>query len=217
MMVPVLPVPFEIGGTYYLPMGDAENVTIPCPVCAGTCRLTVILGDGEHVSVPCEGCDKGFNSPRGTTTEWQHNPRVKPFTIASVVSFDKTFGEPRWYVESVEGERVNLNDLFLLESVAMAVAITRADERKEQVMRSFQSKKKGVGRAGWSVLYHRNTIKDLEKRLAWHQEQVQSVKEPGVLLLALRQFLILRRAADEDDALRDRLEQQLDNPTLENR
>lgn len=36
-------------------------------------------------------------------------------------------------------------------------------------------------------------------------------------LLALRQFLILRRAADEDDALRERLEQQLDNPTLEDR
>ena len=36
-------------------------------------------------------------------------------------------------------------------------------------------------------------------------------------LLALRQFLILRRAADDDDALRDRLEQQLDNPILENR
>ena len=36
-------------------------------------------------------------------------------------------------------------------------------------------------------------------------------------LLALRQFLILRRAANDDDALRDRLEQQLDNPTLEDR
>jgi hypothetical protein len=36
-------------------------------------------------------------------------------------------------------------------------------------------------------------------------------------LLALRQFLILRRAADEDDALRERLEQQLDNPILEDR
>ena len=33
-------------------------------------------------------------------------------------------------------------------------------------------------------------------------------------LLALRQFLILRRAADDDDALRDRLEQPLDHPTL---
>ena len=36
-------------------------------------------------------------------------------------------------------------------------------------------------------------------------------------LLALRQFLIQRRAAEGDDALRDRLEQQLDNPTLEDR
>jgi hypothetical protein len=36
-------------------------------------------------------------------------------------------------------------------------------------------------------------------------------------LLALRQFLILRRAADDDDALRDRLEYELDHPTLENR
>ena len=35
-------------------------------------------------------------------------------------------------------------------------------------------------------------------------------------LLALRQFLILRRAANDDDALRDRLEYELDNP-LENR
>ena len=36
-------------------------------------------------------------------------------------------------------------------------------------------------------------------------------------LLALRQFLILRRAADDDDALRERLEYELDHPTLENR
>ena len=36
-------------------------------------------------------------------------------------------------------------------------------------------------------------------------------------LLALRQVLILRRAADDDDALRDRLAQQLDHPILEDR
>ena len=36
-------------------------------------------------------------------------------------------------------------------------------------------------------------------------------------LLALRQFLIMRREADGDDALRDRLAQQLDHPTLEDR
>ena len=36
-------------------------------------------------------------------------------------------------------------------------------------------------------------------------------------LLALRNFLILRRAAEEDDDLRERLENEMDNPFYEER
>jgi hypothetical protein len=46
--------PFTIGQAMWMAIGDAEQVTKPCPVCNGDKAVTIILGTGEHVSVLCD-------------------------------------------------------------------------------------------------------------------------------------------------------------------
>lgn len=163
--------PFAIGDTYWRASGNARQVEMPCPVCAGKCRITAILGDGEHVSVPCDGCGLGYEGPRGYVAEWEQEPKAVRFVIESIHSMHNN----EWQLLSEAGEHSGFLELFATEAEALAKATENAAAIHERVMASHCAKRKPE-KVGWTVRYHRRKIAELKKSLAWHEEKVQAVK-----------------------------------------
>ena len=124
--------PFNIGDTYYLPHHNLTQVTVPCPTCYGTLKVTMILGNGEHVDVVCEGCGKGHEEPRGYIKEYSYEPFVSKFTIAGIHSMYS--GE--WTLKSTVGETANLTQLYTQHTEALAEAVRYMEQVKDQNMRS---------------------------------------------------------------------------------
>lgn len=168
-MTAALETPFTIGQQMWLAVGDTENVKVTCPVCAGALGVTVTLGSGEQVGVMCDACGLGFDGPRGYITEWEHRPRAVPFVIASV----KSFRDGKWEVLSTEGWSY-FHKLHQTEAEALAAAQQQAAQQHENNMLSRQRQKSSVRRLTWSVRYHNDCIKDLQRQIDWHQARVMS-------------------------------------------
>ena len=160
--------PFEIGETYWAPIGSPEKMTIPCPVCFGQLAVTVVLGDGERVGVPCEACGKGFDGPQGTIEVWEHTPSARRFVIDRV----KSMWDDRWTVESEDGQTRDFSELHETEAEAFAVAVEHVRMQHERNMRTYQRRRRDVANATWSIRYHREQIKDLERQIAWHTGRI---------------------------------------------
>lgn len=169
-MAETFALPFTIGQLLWMPMGDAHKAQLPCPVCDGALAVTVILGSGERIGVPCDACGIGFDGPRGFIEEYEHDPKAIPFVIASVESFHNN----EWRLRSETGAWHEFTDLYATEGEALDVAVKRAADQHERNMQSRQHKRKSTARQAWSVRYHRDCIKDLERQLAWHTARISA-------------------------------------------
>ena len=162
-----LELPFQIGQTLWMARTYPEKVTVPCPVCQGTMAVVVLCGD-ERFAVPCEGCGLGFNGPQGTITEYDHSPAAVAFTIAEVTSMH----QGRWSLCSSTGDHAQFDDLYATEAEAMAASVVTCAENHERNMQTRQYRRKNAKQATWSVRYHRDQIKELERQIAWHQSRL---------------------------------------------
>ncbi len=167
--------PFEIGQRLFAPRTRATAVTRPCPACLGQKVVTIIYGDGEHVQMRCEACGTGFDEPRGVVSEYELEPQADEFVIASVESLYNG----NWRVNSTTGAAEDFKDLCETEEQALEVSRTKCSDQYDRNMASRLHKRKSQGsRLGWSVAYHRQCIRDLERQLEWHRSRV-SAKGPA--------------------------------------
>lgn len=165
--------PFTVGTTYYKPINQPENVRIPCPVCNGNKCVTIILGTGEHLDVPCEACGIGFHVSRGFIEEYQYTPRTVPFTLASI----EGYAYDEWTLKSELGEQSYGSSLFEHEADALAAAHKQADEQQANNARAYSQTKSSAKKMTWSVRYHRSCIKDLERKIAYHNGAIAAQKK----------------------------------------
>ena len=165
-----LSLPFMFGVTYWLPVGDPQKVTRPCPVCAGDRAITVILGTGERIGVPCEACGNDYDGPHGVIEEWEHKPGAVPFVPATVESLY----DHRWSLRSTDGAVADWDELRATEAEALAEATKRAAAAHEHNMAMSQHKKANAKEHGWSIRYHRECIARLEREIGWHREKIEA-------------------------------------------
>ncbi len=164
----MLDTPFEIGQEYWMPLSTPREVTVPCPICAGQRHVTVILGDGEHVSVDCDGCGSGFAGPKGTITEWDQTPGAVSFVIGYVESLYSN----RWTLKSRDGKTSDFADLCTTEAEAVACSMKRCADQQEHNLMQGRHRRRGLSKAAWTIRYHRQCIRDLERQLVWHRAKV---------------------------------------------
>lgn len=168
--------PFEIGDVYWRAIGTPRQETVPCPVCAGNRRFDVILGSGEQLSVECDGCGAGYEGPRGVINEWRTQPVAQRFEIASIESYRMAhdgFTE-EWRVRSKEGDSAYLADLHATEDEAFAAAAKEAQAIEERNLAARKRKRRDTSKAGWTVRYHREQIKGLERQIARHRGKIEA-------------------------------------------
>ena len=162
-----LTIPFAIGETYWLPSHSPRHVMEACPVCAGAKVVTVLAPDVKFV-VACDACGLGYQGSQGVVGVYHYDPHAEPFTIAKVVRMD----DQGWSVESTTGQYAAFKALCATEDDALAVSEAAYLAQEEHNMRQRDHRRKGVSKATWTVRYHTDAIKKLERELAYHRSKV---------------------------------------------
>ena len=163
----VLTMPFTIGNTYWLPSHSPRHVMEACPVCVGA-KIVTVLAPEEKFVVECDACGLGYQGPQGVVSVYHYDPRAVPFTIAKVVRMD----DQGWSVESTEGQYAVFKTLCATEEEALIVSKAAYAAQEEHNMRQRDHRRKGVSKATWTVRYHTDAIKKLERELAYHRGKV---------------------------------------------
>lgn len=170
MTVMPITLPFSIGDALWLPRTNPQKVTLPCPACKGERVVTVIYGGDERVQVDCEACGLGFNNSRGIVEEYDLTPAAEPFVIVAVDSLY----DDKWRVRSTAGHVTDFHLLRATEAEALADSTRLCEAQHERNMQSRQHKRKSMARATWSIKYHRDNIKDLERQISWHTARINA-------------------------------------------
>ena len=163
--------PFEIGRTYWLPSHSPRHVIESCPVCAGSKFVTVLAADEKFV-VECDACGLGYQGPQGVVGVYHYDPHADPFVIARVVRVE---GD-EWTVESMAGMQAEFGRLCETQPEALAKSQAACLAQAEHNMRQRDHRRKGVKKAAWTVRYHTDAIKKLERELAYHRGKVGLLK-----------------------------------------
>lgn len=166
-MAHTLVAPFTIGDTYWLPSTSPRHEIEPCPVCAGTKFVTVLAG-AERFVVECDVCGLGYHGPQGTVGIYHYDPHAEAFTVASVVSMR----DGEWTVKSTTGTEAVFHRLCATEAEALMQSKAAYLAQEDHNMRQRGHRRKGVSKATWTVQYHRNAIKKLERELAYHRGKI---------------------------------------------
>lgn len=168
--------PVILGQAVFLVRAGAwHQKHVPCPVCFGKRSVIVILGNETSETVLCDYCVKGFEGPSGTVIEYGAESRVETHIVSGF-----HYGRDGWeiFLERGHCERMIEGNLFFDKESAEARRIFLHAECKKQSQADFESQFESARRKiTWTAGYHRNQIRDLEKKIAWHVAKLSTYKE----------------------------------------
>ena len=151
---------------------ENSRKTVPCCVCFGKLRVTLILGNGESVELPCDYCGKGFDGPTGTEVVYELECSAEPFVVARVETSTTEEGAERRYMSTAHHSNDGAR-LFATEAEAIACAealVAKALEEKRTRTEHIKSDAKKS--FSWNAGYHMRQAKDHERQAAYHRERV---------------------------------------------
>jgi hypothetical protein len=174
-MIPEPPV--TLGQTVFIAWAHAYAQThVVCPICAGNKSVVLILGSGEHVDVACQGCEHGYEGPRGTVVQYTADSGVRSGAVTGL-----SYERDDWHIV-VGHDHVTVSDdvLFLWAEAAEARRVVLHAAAEAQAQRNFESQFKTKRKDhGWTVRYHRERIADLRRQLAWHEGKLAAKHDPA--------------------------------------
>ena len=161
---------YKIGDRAWLPFAETREITMTCPVCAGTKVVTLTLGSGDTATLPCDFCGKGFEGPQGYIKEWQYVSGAEELAVTQIDAHETTKGVE---IEYHFGSRYAREDgIFSTRQEAEAASqkIVEAAERKE-AMRAKHIKAHQAQNYSWNAGYHMREAAKAEKKAAYHREK----------------------------------------------
>jgi len=161
-------------------------VLVPCSVCAGTRKVTLILGNGDKVELACDYCGKGnCGIPTGYETEYQPVNEPKAITIDGIEIQLTSKGEKVEYWVGSGG----CHHIYYDENVFAEYqdALKRGKELKQEWLDAERKQTdwmKGDVRKSfaWNAGYHLREAKRLRREIGYHEERAklcQAKKERG--------------------------------------
>lgn len=163
----------NIGDKVWIAWGTSSaRVEGPCPTCFGRKWVHIVQGDGELWAVKCGECSRGCTPPTGIGTH--HEARVG-VVEGEVVGIEKFADEFRYSYSPHVHERIGI---FETEEEAKAAAEARLPEyvaHREKIDAQIEHDR--WDSSTWSLGYHRKNIKDAKRRIAYHEEQIEKLKE----------------------------------------
>lgn len=164
---------FNIGDEVFHVQSSCHYGTkVPCTICFGKLKVTVILGNDERVETECGYCSTGIDPPSGQSTTWAPHAHIVSGPITGV-----THEYDGWKYQA-GGYSVREYDLFITREEAVPVmeaALKEASERKKAYDRDHfvNATKKQT----WSAGYHRNQIESHERQINWHRMRLCMIEE----------------------------------------
>ena len=162
--------PFQIGQTVFVPLaGIGEGQWVTCPMCAGSCRVTVVTADGAHHPAPCGDCSLG--QAAGRVIEYHVTSRVAEATVTGI-----SLRSGQWEIDTTASSGLDPSSVFADRDAAEARRVEMHAEqeasRQRQREASFCS---GRERAAWSLSYHRRAAKDAREKLEYHESKIREL------------------------------------------
>jgi hypothetical protein len=165
--------PFEFGQTVFVVRADSHlQRDVPCPVCYGKLRVTVILGNDEQVSIECDYCTHGIgNRPSGTCHAWGPYSSVTETTVTGMVRKDGG-----WRIETpVYSPDTHLIFANRDEAEAQRV-ILHAKAEKDAEAQAWACAQHARKKLAWHVGYHNSQLRRAQFDVEWHGRKVQQLK-----------------------------------------
>ena len=160
--------PFEFGQVVFIARASShDRQEIPCPVCYGKRRVTVILGNDEQVSIECEYCSHGCNPASGRASEWKPWSSVVETTVTGI-----KLEHGKWCIECAAyvGSDAEIFTTREAAEEARIVMFAAAIERAQACNHSM--KYNGRKRLSWHVGYHRAAVRRAQHDLEYHGRKV---------------------------------------------
>ena len=160
---------FNVGDRPWLTHVGTEQVTKPCPVCATTKQVTLILGTGEQVILPCEYCGKGYEAPTGYKSEYEFSSRAEQSRIIEIritQTDDVSTTEYLFFGHRLakEAECFSTQDEALVECEKLCAKL-----HEEEMTKAVHIKKNQAKNYSWNAGYHLREAKREEESAASHR------------------------------------------------
>ena len=164
---------FNIGDeVFFVRSSCSYGTKVPCTICFGKRKVTVILGNDEHIESECGYCSPGMEPPSGYSTTWMPHASVEAGAITGV---RRDYGGWKY---DVGGYTVCQYELFTTREEAtpvMEAKLNEETEREQAYERDHfvNATKKQI----WSTGYHRGQIASHERSINWHKMRLCMIKD----------------------------------------
>ena len=159
-----------------------KEVNVPCPVCFGKKRVTLILGDDSEVSIACDHCGRGWVGPRDYVIE--HQPIMGPVHVCITAIKREETSEGTKVEYRVGPDRSystpNLEDLFATEAEAQARCdVLAAELTAKEECRVRKPNGYVLAQYAWSAGHHTAAAADARRSIEYHERMAIMCKERG--------------------------------------
>ena len=157
---------FNIGDRGWRVYAGQTGVQVPCIVCNGKKHITFIDGFGEGVTLECDYCSSGYGPPSGFNTQYEYKAVVEPVFIENISKdSDGTF------------EYNYTQDIYKTKEEAELAGQKLVKKYEEEQEKKLKYKKENPNKSwGWHIGYHRNNIKEAERKIEYHSEKLGLAK-----------------------------------------
>ncbi len=146
---------------------------VPCTVCFGKRKVTVILGNEERVDTECGHCAPGIERPSGLSTTWGPSASIVEGTITGIRN---DYGS--WKYEVGGGRNLSEYELFSSREEAEPLRVAKLEEVTEQKQTYDRDHfVTATKKQSWSAGYHRMQIESHERQINWHKMRLCMIKE----------------------------------------
>lgn len=167
---------YNIGDKVWWATCGTREVTLPCSICFGKLKITLILGNDERIETPCDYCIIGFEKPKGYTNEYQRFSDVKEITITGKEVIENEKGRQVGYRYQSYILYKNKNIFDTKEEAEIAVKKLIIEYENSERERQSYKKKKNQTHYSWSVGYHMKRLREANREIEYHSRKINELK-----------------------------------------
>lgn len=162
---------FKVGDKVWAATCGIKDISVPCPVCYGKLKISVILGNGDTHSIDCDFCGgRSYEGAKGycIQNEWFAAP--EQFLITGMDIDDKITYKSR--ISNCSWRNFEEEDVFATKEEAEIRCQELVKQKNESEQKHFESKEKADKTYSWHVGYHKREVKRLQEQLAYHLAKI---------------------------------------------
>lgn len=161
---------FNIGDIVWTLQGIQKEKQVTCPDCLGNKYLTVVMGDTSLETIDCSLCSHGWQGTLGFIID--SSPDWHPLRTTITRKEQKSDGS----VEYGCGEYYRSEHIYETQQEAEQGRLEVLALQRAEYLENLHRKERPKASWASNVRYHRQEIRDLTKRIEYHQVKLDVAK-----------------------------------------